>query len=72
MAYIGYVPFEQIDPALQVDDRDNIIQIHGVHPRTIRQHHALYAELMRGHGPLSRRQREMIGVLVSGINDCHY
>jgi hypothetical protein len=38
----------------------------------MRQHFELYRELMYSHGPLSRRQREMIGVVVSAANDCHY
>jgi AhpD family alkylhydroperoxidase len=28
--------------------------------------------LMRGRSALSRTQREMIGVVVSSINNCHY
>jgi alkylhydroperoxidase family enzyme len=35
-------------------------------------HYDLYAHLMRGRPPLSRTQREMIAVLVSVTNRCHY
>jgi alkylhydroperoxidase family enzyme len=55
-----------------VPDEDNILRIHGVHPETIRLHYDLYRELMHKAGPLSRIQREMIAVTVSGINGCHY
>jgi alkylhydroperoxidase family enzyme len=51
---------------------DNIIRIHGIHPEAMRAHVALYREAMHAPGPLSRAQREMIGVVVSAINDCEY
>jgi alkylhydroperoxidase family enzyme len=72
MAFIDYVPEEQIPEEDRVADRDNIIQIHGVHSRTLRQHYELYRDLMYAKGPLSRVQREMIAVVVSAANDCHY
>jgi len=72
MAFIRYVPDADIPPADRVNDDDHIIRIHGVHPRTMRQHYDLYVELMRGRGPLTRVQREMIAVVVSATNGCHY
>lgn len=72
MAWIGYREDADIAPEDRVPDRDHIIRIHGVHGRTMRQHYELYAELMRGPGPLRRDQREMIAVVVSGINGCRY
>ncbi len=72
MAYIPYLDPDQIDPAHQVADRDNIVQIHGVHGEVLRQHHDLYRELMYSRGPLTRVQREMIGVVVSARNACRY
>lgn len=72
MTFIAYVPDDQIPDADRVPDRDNILRIHGVHPRTMRHHYDLYHELMRGPGPLSRIQREMIAVVVSAVNHCHY
>jgi len=72
VAYIDYLDEEQIDAADRVADRDNIIQIHGVHSRTMRRHYDLYKELMYGRSPLSRIQREMIAVVVSAENKCHY
>lgn len=72
MAFIGYLSPEQIEESDRVPDDDNIIQIHGVHSRTMRQHFELYRELMYSRGPLSRIQREMIAVVVSAANQCHY
>ncbi len=72
MAFIDYVPEDEVPEADRVPDHDNILRIHGVHSRTLRQHFDLYRELMYSRGPLTREQREMIGVVVSAANDCHY
>lgn len=72
MAFIPYVPDDEVPVEHRVPDRDHIIRIHGVHPATMRQHYDLYVELMRGPGPLTRVQREMIAVVVSAVNGCHY
>ena len=72
MAFIDYLPHEDIQREHRVADRDNIIRIHGIHSETLRHHYDLYRELMYGRGPLSRVQREMIAVVVSAANRCHY
>lgn len=72
VAYIDYVPAAEIPAEDRVPDDDNILRIHGVHSRTMKQHYELYRELMYGPGPLSRAQREMIAVVVSARNDCFY
>lgn len=72
MAFIDYIPQDTLAEADRVPDRDNIIQIHAVHPTVMRQHYALYVELMHQRGPLSRIQREMIAVTVSALNRCAY
>jgi uncharacterized peroxidase-related enzyme len=51
---------------------DNILKIHSLAPRSMKAHFDLYALLMRGRSELSRAQREMIAVVVSAINQCHY
>ena len=51
---------------------DNILKIHSLSPRSMKAHFDLYALLMRGRSELSRAQREMIAVVVSAINQCHY
>jgi alkylhydroperoxidase family enzyme len=72
MASIPFVPDDQIPPACRVADRDHIIRVHGIHPRVMRLHYDLYIELMRRPGPLTRVQREMVAVVVSATNGCHY
>jgi alkylhydroperoxidase family enzyme len=72
MAFIRYVSPDEIPPEHRVADTDNIVRIHGVHSETIRLHYDLYRELMRGPGPLTRVQREMVAVTVSATNGCHY
>ncbi len=72
MAFIRYVGPDSIPSPDRVPDQANILRIHGVHHRVMRLHYDLYAELMRGPGPLSRVQREMIAVRVSAANGCHY
>ena len=51
---------------------DNILKIHGLNPASLEMHFRLYSTLMRGRSPLSRIQREMIAVVVSAANRCHY
>ena len=51
---------------------DHILRIHGINPRSLGDHFELYVTAMRRRSPLSRRQREMIAVVVSAINECHY
>ena len=72
MAFIPYADESTLAPNDRVPDPDNIIQIHRVHPAVMRQHHALYLELMHRPGPLTRRRREMLAVRVSALNGCHY
>lgn len=72
MAFINYVPADLLSPEDRVADPDNIIQVHAVHPAVMRQHYELYKQLMHRDGPLSRRERELLGVRVSALNHCHY
>ena len=72
MAFIEYIDESEIPEADRVPDTDNILRIHGVHSQTMRHHFDLYRELMYGRSPLSRIQREMIAVVVSAVNECHY
>lgn len=72
MAFIAYVPDDDVAIAERVADPDNIIRIHAVHPAVMRQHFEIYKQLMHCAGPLSRRERELLGVRVSALNRCHY
>jgi alkylhydroperoxidase family enzyme len=51
---------------------DNILKVHSLHPETLRAHIDLYRTVMYGPSKVSRAEREMIGVVVSSINKCHY
>ncbi len=51
---------------------DNIFKIHSLNPASGRGHLELYRTLMRGRSPLTPAQREMIAVVVSAANRCHY
>lgn len=51
---------------------DNIMKIHSLNPPSLAAHFEIYKTLMRGRSPLSRVQREMIAVVVSDANRCHY
>lgn len=72
MAFIRYLPSHELTPTERVPDPDNIIQIHAVHPEVMRHHYDLYREVMHRPGPLSRREREILGVRVSALNKCRY
>jgi len=72
MAYIKYLPQEEIPEANRVNDMDNIVQVHGVNSEAMKRHFDLYITLMRKRSPLSRIQREEIAVAVSSVNECHY
>ena len=57
-------------------DRDgrvaNILKSQSLSPGTLEAHYAFYRALMFGPGPLSRAQRELIAIVVSSANECHY
>ena len=51
---------------------DNIMQVHGLHPAGLETHFTLYCAVMRGTKSLPRVDREMLALVVSRINACHY
>jgi alkylhydroperoxidase family enzyme len=51
---------------------DNILKIHSLNPESLDAHVRLYKTIMYGKSPIRRVNREMIAVLVSSINQCHY
>lgn len=81
-AWIEVVPDDEAEGMLkdlydQERDRrtgrvDNIMAIHSLNPATLRAHADLYHTVMHGESGLSLAEREMIGVVVSSINQCHY
>jgi uncharacterized peroxidase-related enzyme len=81
MAWIKVIPEQEAEGELkQVYDQltepwggvDNILKVHSLNPASLRAHVELYKTLMRGPSGLSRAQREMIAVVVSVTNHCHY
>lgn len=72
MAFIRYLAPHEIAPEARVADSDHIIQVHAVHPDVMRQHFDLYRSLMHRPGPLSRREREVLAVRISSLNQCGY
>jgi len=51
---------------------DNIMSVHSLHPAGLRAHFDLYTAAMAGTESLRKVDREMIALVVSRINDCHY
>jgi alkylhydroperoxidase family enzyme len=64
---------EQYKPLAQPDSSvDNILAIHSLNPASLGAHVDLYKVCMFGPSELSRAQREMVAVVVSAANQCHY
>ena len=61
---------QMIDP--EYGRVDNIMTIHSLHPGGLRTHHDLYQEVMSGTKNLRKVDREMIALVVSSLNECHY
>ncbi|RKZ12939.1 hypothetical protein DRQ32_02620 [bacterium] len=72
MAHIRYAGLDEVPEQYRVDDDDNILRIHWINPPVLEQHYGFYRKLMYGKSPLTRAQREMIAVVVSAANECHY
>ena len=51
---------------------DMIMQIHSLHPDGLRAHDELYREVMGITKTLRKVERELIALVVSRINECHY
>jgi alkylhydroperoxidase family enzyme len=63
----------QFDAAIKRAGRVwHIVHIMSLNPRAMRDSIAFYATIMMGDSPLSRAQREMLAVVVSSENHCHY
>jgi alkylhydroperoxidase family enzyme len=50
----------------------NILKVQSLNPAVLQSSMGLYREVMMGESPLSRGQREMLAVVVSRANECHY
>lgn len=54
------------------DRVDNIMQIHSLDPAAMQGHLSVYNAAMSGTKTLRKVERELIALVVSDINDCHY
>lgn len=81
MAFIDIIEDEEATGSLKKiydelkEKRGKLARIHkaqSLHPETITAHMDLYMSVMFGRSPLSRARREMIGVVVSALNECQY
>ena len=61
---------EVSDPT--TDRVDNIMQIHSLNPRGLAAHDGLYQSAMAGTAGLRKVERELIAIVVSGVNQCEY
>jgi alkylhydroperoxidase family enzyme len=50
----------------------NVVRIQSLRPKVLRASIALYMALMFEEGALPRWQRELLAVVVSRTNGCHY
>ena len=50
----------------------NILKVQSTNPGALQSAISLYATIMHGESSLSRAQREMLAVVVSKVNNCHY
>ena len=50
----------------------NVLRAYAIRPRHLLLWNAFYDELMRGESGLTKAQREMVAVVVSTANRCHY
>lgn len=51
---------------------DNVLKVHSLNPPSLEAHCALYTQSMHRPSPVSRAEREMVGVVVSRANGCAY
>ena len=79
--YIHTVPYDESDGLLRREYDAaikragkvfHVVGIQSLHPRVLRASIALYQTLMMGEGALPRWTRELLAVVVSRANGCHY
>ncbi len=81
MAYIRTIPHEQAEGLLAAEYAAavrragklfNVLTIQSLRPNVLRAAVRLYREIMHGPSGLSRAERELLAVVVSQENACHY
>jgi len=61
---------EVTDPTFQRVDW--IMRIHSLDAGSMNAHYVLYRQAMKGTATLRKVEREMVALVVSKANDCHY
>ncbi len=61
---------QMVDP--DTGELDNVLRVHALHPAGLAAHWQLYRAVMRPTATLRKAEREMIALVVSQINECHY
>ena len=81
MAHIRLVDVEEARAALRREYEAavrragkvfNIVKAMSLRPPVLRASMGLYTAIMHGESELSRAERELLAVVVSAANDCHY
>lgn len=82
MAWIEVVPDGEWDGELgsqrakvvdkKYDKVDNILAVHSLNPAAMAAHTALYQSAMAGTKTLRKVERELLALVVSQLNQCHY
>ncbi len=82
MTWIRTIPMEAAEGDLAVlyervvDPKsgklDHILAAHSLHTRGLSAHFELYSAVMSGTRGLRKVERELIALVVSALNECHY
>lgn len=54
------------------DRVDWIMRVHALDAGSLEAHNVLYRQAMKGTSTLRKAEREMLALLVSQANECHY
>jgi len=81
MPFIDYIPWDKASDALRRLYRRfggpektpaNILRISSVSPKAMEGHVALYRSVIGEKMGITEVQQQLIAVVVSGVNQCHY
>lgn len=81
MAFIKYITYENASDELkklyetlggESKQPANVVRIASPNPKVMETMIPFYRAIMYNPSPLSRQQREMIAIVTSVINQCHY
>ncbi len=81
MAFIKYIKYEDASDKLKKlyeqfggpsKTPANVVRIAGPNPDAMDAHLQFYRAVMSTNSAITRDQQEMIAVVVSSINQCHY